>query len=126
MQSEFVLFDFRDIYSHLVTQKEQLLVNGKKISLPLRGLPVCVLEEKLYYAPRPGASCSKLHVMMSLVNDLLKFQMAILRIHCYFLLKNVRILCIAKRILCIAKDSHIFSTNNNSVFAFEVDIQLTK
>ena len=29
-----------------------------------------------------GASCSKL--MMSLVNDSLKFQMAILQIHCYF------------------------------------------
>ena len=45
----------------------------------------------------------------------LKFQMAILQIHCYFLLKNVRI-------LCNAKDSHIFSTKNNSVFAFEIDI----
>ena len=62
---------------------------------------------------RPGPSCSKL--TMSLVSDSLKFQMAILQIHCYFLLKNVRI-------LCIAKDSHIFSTKNRSVFAFEVDI----
>ena len=48
-----------------------------------------------------GASCSKL--TMSLVNDRVKFQMAILQ-------------------YCIAKDSHIFSTKNNSVFAFEVDI----
>ena len=41
---------------------------------------------------------------MSLVNDSLKFQMAILQIHvhCYLLLN--------------AKDSHIFSTKNNSVF----------
>ena len=40
---------------------------------------------------KPGPSCSKL--MMSLFNDSLKFQMAILQIHCYFLLINVRILC---------------------------------
>ena len=33
-----------------------------------------------------GPSCSKL--TMSLVNDSLKFQMAILQIHCYFLLKK--------------------------------------
>ena len=47
----------------------------------------------------PGPSFSKL--MMSLVNNLLKFQMAILQKHCYFLLKkNVRI-------LRNAKDSHI-------------------
>ena len=52
--------------------------------------------------------------MMSFVNDSLKFQMATLQIHCYFLLKNVRI-------LRIAKDSHIFSINY-SVFAFEVDM----
>ena len=41
-----------------------------------------------------------------LVNDSLKFQMATLQIRCYF----------------IAKDSNIFSTKNNSVFAFEDDI----
>ena len=35
---------------------------------------------------KTGASCSKL--MMLLVNDLLKFQMAILEIHCYFCLKK--------------------------------------
>ena len=40
----------------------------------------------------PGASCSKL--TMSLVNDSLKFQMAILQIHC----------------ICKAKVSHIIST----------------
>ena len=55
----------------------------------------------------------------SLVNDLLKFQMALLQIHCYFLLKNVRI-------LCIAIDSHIFSTKNNSVFAYVVGIYFTR
>ena len=33
----------------------------------------------------PGPSCSKLTM---LINDLLKFQMAILQIHCYFLLKK--------------------------------------
>ena len=42
------------------------------------------------------------------VNDSLKFQMAILQIHCYFLLKK--------------RENHTFSTKNNSVFAFEVDI----
>ena len=49
---------------------------------------------------------------MSLVNDWLKFQMAILL---YFLLKKCR----------IAKDSHIFSTKYNSVFAYVVDIYFT-
>ena len=34
----------------------------------------------------PGASCSELS--MSLVKGLLKFQMAILQIHCYVLLKK--------------------------------------
>ena len=59
------------------------------------------------------ASCSKL--TMSLVNDSLKFQMAILQIHCYFLLKTGE------------NPSHIFSTKNNSVhvFAFVVGIFLT-
>ena len=58
----------------------------------------------------PGPSCSKLTT--SLVNDSLKFQTLILQIHCYFLLKN-------------AKDSHIFSTKNNSVFVTLADICLT-
>ena len=61
----------------------------------------------------PGASCSKL--IMSLENDSLKFQTAILQIHCYFLL-----------IKCEnPKDSHILSTKNNSVFAYVVGIYLT-
>ena len=82
---------------------------------------------------KPGASCSKL--MMLLVNNLLKFQMAILQIHCYFLLikcenplqyKYTVIFCRKNvRILCIAKDSHILSTKNNSVFAYVVGIYLT-
>ena len=55
---------------------------------------------------------------MSLVNDLLKFQMAILQIHLFFVEKNVRI-------LCTAKDSHIFLTKNNSVFVTLADICLT-
>ena len=38
------------------------------------------------FAYKSGASCSKL--TMSLVNDSLKFQMAILQIHSYFLLKK--------------------------------------
>ena len=67
-------------------------------------------------ALQPGASCSKL--TMSLVNDSLKFQMAILQIHCYFLLKKCEN-------LCFAKDSHIFSTKNNSVFVTIADICLT-
>ena len=61
---------------------------------------------------RPRASGSKL---TSLVNNLLKFQTRILQIHHYFFVeKNVR--------KCMAKDSQIFSTKNNGVFAFEVDI----
>ena len=52
----------------------------------------------------PGASCSKLTT--SLVNVSLKFQTLILQIHC-------------------AKDSHIFSTKNNSVFVTFADICLT-
>ena len=61
---------------------------------------------------RPGPSCSKLTT--SLVNVSLKFQTLILQIHCYFLLKK-----------CTAKDSHIFSTKNNSVFVTLADICLT-
>ena len=59
----------------------------------------------------PGQSCSKLKTL--LVNDSLKFQLAKLQIHCYFVL-----------IKCEnpAKDSHIFSTKNNSVFANVVSI----
>ena len=49
---------------------------------------------------------------MSLVNDSLKFQMAILQIHCYFFVEKCE----------NAKDSHMFSTKNRSVFAFEVHI----
>ena len=52
----------------------------------------------------------------SLVKDSLKFQMAILQIHCYFCLKNERILCVAKILI------FFFSTKHISVFAFEVDI----
>ena len=63
-----------------------------------------------------GAGCSKLTT--SLVNVSLNFQTKILQIHCYFLLKNVRI-------FCTAKDSHIFSTKNNSVFDNLVSIYLT-
>ena len=37
-------------------------------------------------AKAPGASCSKL---MSLVNASLKFQMAILQIHCYFFVEKM-------------------------------------
>ena len=59
-----------------------------------------------------GASCSKLK--MSLVNDSLKFQMAILQIHCYFLLKK-----------CENPLHSHFATKNNSVFAYIVRIYLT-
>ena len=65
---------------------------------------------------RPGAGCSKLTT--SLVNVSLKFKTLILQIHCYFLLKNVRI-------FCSAKDSHIFPTKNNSVFDNLAGIYLT-
>ena len=54
-----------------------------------------------------GPSCSKLTT--SLVNVSLKFQTLILQIHSYF----------------TAKDSHIFSTKNNSVFVTLADICLT-
>ena len=52
---------------------------------------------------------------MLLVNDSLKLQMAILQKHYYFLLKKCEN-------PCMAKDSHIFSTKNNSVFAYVVGI----
>ena len=61
-----------------------------------------------------GASFSKL--TMWLVNDSLKFEMAILQIHCYFLLKKCE---------NNAKDSHILSTKYNSEFAYVVCIILT-
>ena len=54
---------------------------------------------------------------MSLVNVSLKFQTLILQIHCYFLLKTCE--------NPTAKDSHIFSTKNNSVFVTLADICLT-
>ena len=79
---------------------------------------VCVMCSKYY----PGPSCSKLTT--SLVNVSLKFQTLILQIHSYFLLKK----CenpLHVRILCTAKDSHIFSTKNNSVFVTLADICLT-
>ena len=59
--------------------------------------------------PNPGPSCSKL--TMLLVNDSLKFQMAIIQIHCYFLLKK-----------CENPLHNFFSTKNNSVFAYVVGI----
>ena len=55
---------------------------------------------------------------MLLINVSLKFRMAILQVHCYFLLLNVRI-------LCTAKDFQILSTKNNSVFAYVVGIYST-
>ena len=51
------------------------------------GVVVVVVVGIVTETIKPGASCSKL--MMSLVNDLLKFQMAILQIHCHFLLKKM-------------------------------------
>ena len=74
----------------------------------------------------PGPSCSKLTT--SLVNVSLKFQTLILQIHCHFLLKKCENPLHCKgfvRILCTAKDSHIFSTKNNSVFVTLADICLT-
>ena len=38
---------------------------------------------------------------------------------------NTLLFFVEKMCKYIAKDSHIFSTKNNSVFAFEVDIWLT-
>ena len=61
-----------------------------------------------------GTSCSKL--TMLLVNDALKFQMAILQIHCYSLLKKMLESFPMQRILTF------FQQKNNSVFAFEVYI----
>ena len=54
--------------------------------------------------------------MMSLVNDLLKFQIALL--HSY------SVIFVEKKYenRLHAKASHIFSTKNNSVFVFEIDI----
>ena len=58
---------------------------------------------------------------MSLVNDLLKISNSNITNTCalLFLLKE------CENPLQIAKDSHNLSTKNNSVFAFEVNIQLT-
>ena len=84
----------------------------------------------------PGASCSKLR--MPLVNNWLKIQMAILQIHCYFLLKKCENPLHCKGFSCFQQKitvynytvifckgfSHFFSTKSNSVFAFEV--KLTK
>ena len=56
--------------------------------------------------------------------DLLKFQMAIFQIHCYFLLIKCKNPLPCKG-FSMAKDSHILSTNNNSVFAYVVSIYLT-
>ena len=53
---------------------------------------------------------------MSFVNDSLKFQMAIIQVHCYFFVvveNNVRILCKGL--------SHLFN-KNISVFAFAVEV----
>ena len=84
---------------------------------------------------KPGPSCSKLTTL--LVNVSLKFHSLILQIHCYFLLKkcenplhcktNTLLFFVEKnvRILCTAKDSHIFSTKNKSVFVTLADICLT-
>ena len=63
-----------------------------------------------------GAGCLKLTT--SLVNVSLKFKTFKLQIHCYFCWKNLRI-------FCTAKDSHIFSTKNNSGFDNIVSIYLT-
>ena len=65
------------------------------------------------FVNRSGASCSKLTMLF--FNNSLKFQMAILQIHCYFLLKKCE-----NPLKCNAKDSHIFSTKNNSVFASDL------
>ena len=81
------------------------------------------LQQRLLHS---GPSCSNL--TMSLVNVSLKFQTLILQIHCYFLLKKCENPLHCKgfvRILCTAKDSHIFSTKNNSVFVTFADICLT-
>ena len=47
----------------------------------------------------PGPSYSKLTI--SLVNDSLKFQIAVLQIHCYFLLKKCENLLHCKFVNCI-------------------------
>ena len=60
---------------------------------------------------------------MSLVNVSLKFKILILQIHCSFLLKKCENPLHCKGFS--AKDSHIFSTKNNSVFVTLADICLT-
>ena len=52
--------------------------------------------------------------MLSLANDLLKFQMVIFQIHCYFLLKKCE--------NPLHDKGFLHFINKNSVFAFEVDI----
>ena len=63
-----------------------------------------------------GAGCSKLTTL--LVNVLLNFQTKYYKSTVIFCWKNVRI-------FCPAKDSHLFSTKNNSGFDNLVGIYLT-
>ena len=84
----------------------------------IRQIWVTILVSFVVVSFPPGPSCSKLTT--SLVNVSLKFQTLILQIHCYFLLKKCE-----NPLHCTAKDSHIFSTKNNSVFVTLADICLT-
>ena len=61
-----------------------------------------------------GAICSQL--MMLFLYDSLKFQVAKLQLHCYFLLKK------CENPLHCKGFSHFFNKKYHSVFAFEVDI----
>ena len=86
-----------------------MLMNGKSYLIPIL-LLIDFISIGYRYSQlcwlSPGASCSKLTT--SLVNVSLKFQTLILQIH-------------AQK-CCTAKDSHIFSTKNNSVFVTLADI----
>ena len=86
-----ILFPFCNIKTFKLQEKKEKKTINFSIAIIFR-----VPTQTQHQGP---AQCSKL--TMSLINDLLKFQMAILQILCYFLLKNVRI-------LCKSKDSHIF------------------
>ena len=105
-------------------QELRLLVSALVIVLYNQQKMVITVKETQLHL-QSGPSCSKLTTL--LVNNSLKFQTLILQIHCYFLLKKCEnpLHCKGFTHFFTAKDSHIFSTKNNSVFVTLADICLT-
>ena len=104
------LLMFYNIYLLISELHNSLLLSGLNFSS--ESVSACMMSSGIAttLAYKPGPSIS------------LKFQTLILQIHCYFLLKKCENPLHCKG---SAKDSHIFSTKNNSVFVTFVDICLT-